>query len=54
MDDLPDVHFGRIGRKIDWRRKLIFDLLDDDTELPTTPPHVVEMLGFDPLHKDED
>jgi hypothetical protein len=53
-DPLPDVHFGRHGRKIDWRKFPEFHDPDDDEELPVTPRHVVELLGYDPLDPEPD
>ena len=52
---LPDVHYGQADRKpLDWRKHQHWlDLLDDDSELAKTPDHVVGILGFDPLEKDE-
>lgn len=49
---LPDVHFGAVDRKVHWQKVPDIDL-DDDEELPVTPKHVVHLLGFDPLEKDE-
>ena len=55
--DLPDVHFVQPGTALDsaepnWRKD--DDPDPDDEELPKTPPHVVMMLGFDPLDEDWD
>jgi hypothetical protein len=52
MNRLPDVHWGRVGESVDWR-KLVetedqIDVDPDDEELAETPPDVVAMLGFDP------
>ena len=51
MSDLPDVHFGSITAKPkDWRAETP-EADPDDEELTTTPPEVVKILGFDPLHE---
>lgn len=47
-----DVHFGEIGRVVDWKS---YDEPDpDDEELAQTPEDVVKLLGFDPLEAEED
>jgi CRISPR-associated protein Csb3 len=53
--NLPDVHFGYVGKpKVDWRT-VQSDDNDDDEELEETPPDVIMMLGFDPNEfNDED
>ena len=49
--ELPDAHFGSVDRKVHWQKIPDFD--PDDEELPVTPKHIVELLGFDPKDKDE-
>ena len=45
----PNAHFGEVGKKHDWRKKLAdVEEPDDDEELEETPKDVVRMLGFDP------
>ena len=47
---LPDVHFGVVGRELNWRGSKFADTSrDDDEPLKATPSDVVGILGFDPL-----
>lgn len=45
---LPQAHFGRVGKNpVDWRKaKDVADV--DDEELAKTPDDVLRLLGFDP------
>lgn len=45
---LPDAKFGSGDRVCDWRKLPPDQSLDDDVELPTAPPELVDLLGFDP------
>ncbi|UHL62750.1 hypothetical protein LSG25_11710 [Paralcaligenes sp. KSB-10] len=52
-DDLPDVHFGPIGKaRVPWWTVETPD--PDDTELEVTDPAVVAILGFDPKEFSEE
>ena len=49
MNNNPDVYIGRVS-KDKWQRNVE---KDDDETMEKTPEDVVEMLGFDPLEKEE-
>jgi hypothetical protein len=48
------IHVGVVDETpFDWRKQPVpFD--PDDEELDETPSDVIGMLGFDPLHPDEE
>ena len=51
----PDVHFGRVDQRIDWRSPQFADNTPDDDARPdSTPWDVVALLGFDPLELDDE
>lgn len=51
---LPNVRYGDkdSSEVVDWKDADIGP--DDDEELAETPKDVVDMLGFDPLHVEDD
>ena len=46
---LPDVHFGKVGKPLDWRNHKTDDRDDDEPRKPSRS--VRALIGFNTFHK---